>query len=205
METLRLPDRGSTGPSLRGALFVFRQPLILWTGLAATLAIGAALAKTSVDAGRATPESLIILVLIAPLCGFGFAVLLALPVFVGRGLLTAKPAPQGDARVLGQDGANHFLGDEGRGGALCYGEDALYFVPHRFNVQLDALTVAYREITRVGYAHVVTSTGMHMAWALEVEVGGRVETFVVEKGAEVAERVERLRQMRREDRASIFD
>ena len=55
-DRLQLPDRSHIGPGLRGTLFLFRQPFIVWPASLAWIGLLALIAWVSVGNERATWE-----------------------------------------------------------------------------------------------------------------------------------------------------
>src|SRR5262245_57959090 len=128
-----------TYKGLRAAFFLFTRPFLLWPGTLATIVVWFWFVTTMMRTGHGTPGHFVTLVLIGPLVGFGFAVMTALPGFMlWRAIAVQAPelVRQDGERVLTARKANHWLGDEARGGTLHVTTRALVFVPHRFNVQL---------------------------------------------------------------------
>jgi hypothetical protein len=189
----RLPDRSPLVPGLRGAWFLFRQPWMVGPALVALAGIGVALAMMSRSESVRT-EDLSVLAVFAPIVAFGFAALTGLPGFMlVRLFRTPLPveAPDGE-REIERWSANHFLGDEGRGGKLLLSEGTLLFVPHRFNVQLSELRIPLRAITSVAWRKIVQpASGLVVAGTVVVEAGGAEQTFVVRDAEAVAERIEK--------------
>src|SRR5438876_651315 len=98
----------------RSSLFVFRQPFVLYPGIVAALVSGGWMLSLMAANGRASPNHVLTLIAIAPLMGFGFAVLVGLPGFMLKRAFSAKRAdfaPDEGENVLLKERANHFLGD----------------------------------------------------------------------------------------------
>ena len=194
-EALRLPDRSHFGPGLRGAFFLFRQPFVLWPGTAAWIALLGLIAATSIGNPRATFETVATLVAITPLVALGFAVLTGLMGFMLYRAIAAKgPALELETgeEVLEERRANHFLGDEARGGRLHLTRRRVVFLPHRFNVQLAPRSVLLREVRSARWARILGPTGLPISSVLELETGGGKETFVVDRAGVLAGKIEDL-------------
>jgi hypothetical protein len=195
MTARKLPDRSHVGPGLRAAVFLFRQPFLLWPAVIGALVLSGWLLTISIQNGRASAESVAILIALAPVLGFGTAVLTALPGwFVVRAITGRAPAltlERGEEEVLSCR-ANHFLGDEGRGGKLHVTTRAVTFVPHRFNIQLSVRRVPLASIESVAWARVIGPSGMPLSCVLEIATRDGTDTFVVERAAEIADLVDRL-------------
>src|SRR5690606_36477188 len=102
------------------------------------------------------------MIALAPVLGFGFAALTALPGFMLLRALRPAPAawqPEPPDRLIERVKANHFLGAEGRGGRLAISERALVFEPHRFNVQLAPCRVVISRVRSVGWRRIVGRGG----------------------------------------------
>ncbi len=188
----QLADR-SVFQEWRSSLYVFRQPFVLWPAVVGALVSGAWMLSLMVANGRATPNHVVTLVAISPVMGFGFAVLVGLPAFMIQRAFKAKPAPfapADDETILAKERANHFLGDEGRGGELLLTDRRIVFVPHRFNVQLAAVEQALGRVRSVEWARVVNAAGLplsHVLWVVEDE---RRERYVVRDAAALGARIE---------------
>ncbi|MEM6791162.1 MAG: hypothetical protein AAGA56_11380 [Myxococcota bacterium] len=190
----QLPDRHFAGPGAWSALYLFRQPFVVLPFILASLAWGGYLvslvtAQTGGDAGTVAT-----MLGIALMCGFGFAVLTALPGFAAYRLLTApKPSWQAcsDEEALDEFGANHFLGDEGRGGRLYVTNQRLVFLPHRVNVQLDPCEVFFGDILAVGWRN-ITRKGQVLSTTLELATKEGDQVFVVKNAFQLAARVDEL-------------
>jgi len=169
----------------RSALFLFRQPFMLIPGTLATVAIAASLLLTMSANGKTSPDHVATLLLIAPLCGFGVAVMTGLPGFMVLRALRPKPALElrDDESVLLHVAANHMLRHEGRGGELYVTSRRLLFVPHRFNVQLAQVEQPLGEIERLEWARIVGAAGLPLSCFLDVSGRGRLEQFVVKDAA----------------------
>jgi hypothetical protein len=202
---LRLPDRSHVGPGLRGALFLFRQPFMLWPGLLATAACIAGVGLLGVRAPSGPVGATVMLGLMTPLIGFGFAALTGLPGFMlYRALATRAPELCLDAgeQALLTARANHFLGDEGRGGRVSVTNSRVVFVPHRFNVQLAGCAVALDDVTSAKWRTILGPGGSPLSSVVELETTGGTEVFVVDRAEHVATFVDALRRMASTTRAS---
>lgn len=196
-DALRLPDRSHLGPGLRGSLFLFRQPFVLWPAIAGCAACLAGLLALSVNNERASFQTMAPLVLMTPLIGFGFAVLTGLPGFmVQRAVTEAAPRLElepGEDTLL-ERRANHFLGDEARGGRLFVTTRRLVFVPHRFNVQLAMAEIALDRVEAARWARIVGAYGAQLSSIVEVATAGGPQTFVVDRAEGIARLVDALRR-----------
>lgn len=202
----QLPDISHVGPGIRAAVFVFRQPWVLWPAIVATIAICAFFVVTSLERGRFSGDTLLLLALIGPPCGFGAAVLTGFPAFFLKRLLidgvTSEVA--GDV-TLWEAKANHFLGDEGRGGRILLTATHLVFIPHRYNFQLDTVALPLDDITSVAWRRVIARAGMVMSNTLEVVANQAEHTFVVKNAGKVAAVLEAARTAASDDRPTVVD
>lgn len=202
---LRLPDRSHLGPGLRGALFLFRQPFMLWPGLLMTAAclMGVVLLGVHAPSGPVGPT--LVLGLMTPVFGLGFAALTGLPGFMlYRALATRAPELCLDAeeQALFTARANHFLGDEGRGGRISVTDARVVFVPHRFNVQLAGCEMALDDVTSVKWRTILGPTGLPLSSLVELTTAGGTDVFVVSRADRVATLIDELRRMTPTMRAS---
>ena len=156
------------------------------------LALLALIAYTSIGSERATVAVILKLVAITPLVALGFAVLTGLMAFMLYRAVAARAAPLQLARgeeVFEELRANHFLGDEARGGRLHFTNRRVVFLPHRFNVQLSARSVALEDVLNARWARVVGMHGVPLSSVLELETKSGRETFVVEKAGDLARKI----------------
>jgi hypothetical protein len=190
----QLPDRGNLR-GLRSAYFLFRQWWILAPSVVATLVVGALFARTMIATGHTSLANVATLAAIAPLVGFGFGVMVGLPGFFGYRLLRTPArawSPEPGETIEREMSANHFLGDEGRGGRITMTDRAVVFVPHRWNVQLAIVRIAQGAIVDASWGRIVGPTGLPISTVLELRTAaGATETFVVAKAASIAERLNR--------------
>lgn len=135
---------------------------------------------------------------IGVLGGVGILVLVGLPaLFVARAL--GKPLPRTvlrpDERPIVELRANHFLGVEGRGGALLVTSKRLLFHPHRFNVQLAPVALELSGIDAI------------KPWltGFRVVARGRTERFVVSNRTEAMALLEELVRTPEENRLELVD
>lgn len=204
-ESLRLPDRSHVGPGLRGSIFLFRQPFVLWPAIAGCAACLAGIALLSVNNERATLQSVAVLVALTPLLGLGFAVSTGLPGFMLWRALAASPprlSLDDGEETLVERRANHFLGDEARGGRVFVTTRRLVFVPHRFNVQLAAACIPLDDVTAARWARILGPYVMQMSSILEIATSRGPQTFVVDRAERVAGLVDALRRVAEDARAS---
>jgi len=191
-EVARLPDRSSLGPGLRAALFLFRQPWLFWPGIAGTVAWGAFLFGTASARGKLDGNGWATLLAIVPLVGFGTGLMLGMPAwFTLRALRPPKhrfSLASGETLIF-EALANHFLGDEGRGGRIHLTNRRIAFVPHRFNIQLGTVDIPLEAAQKVGWGRVVTPTGLPISMQLQVGLETGVEVFVVKQAEELATRI----------------
>jgi hypothetical protein len=188
----RLPDESVLG-GYRSAIFLFRQPFLLIPGAVATVGAAIWLLGLMIANGRTSAANVVTLLLIAPMTGFGFAVLTALPTFFVVRAFATKPPPlvlrDGEA-LIEEVVANHFLNHEGRGGKLFITDRRVVFTPHRFNVQLAPVEQRLADVRDVRWARVVGAAGAPMSSFLELVEGARSERYVVSGAAELGARIE---------------
>lgn len=183
----------------RSSVFLFRQPFVLVPGVLATIGVAVWLVSLTIANGRASVQHVVTLVAVAPLCGFGFAMLTALPAFMifrafgERHEFTANP---GESVIL-VERANHFLRDEGRGGTLTLTDRRIVFVPHRFNVQLSSIEQPLDRVRDLEWTRVVTGAGVVLSNILHVKEDGRTERYVVKNAMVVGAAIEEARERRR--------
>jgi hypothetical protein len=162
-------------------LFLFRQPFLLVPGVLGTVLAAGFFLRTMAANGRTSAGHFVTLLIIAPLVGFGLAVLTGLPAFMVRAALRPKLAfePEQGEVIVKQERVNHFLRDEGRGGTLFITDRRIVFLPHRFNVQLDRVEHRLLDIRDMQWARVVTATGVPVSCILEIVEADRTEKYVV--------------------------
>lgn len=186
-----LPDRSALA-GLRSSLFLFRQPFLLYPALLATVAWAALLLVMSERNGKLTAETALVMLFVSVLCGFGVAVLFALPAFLAVRAFGPKIEPSfedGESRFLDVP-ANHFLGDEGRGGRLYVTDRRALFVPHRFNVQLATVEQRWDRVEDLQWARVVGAGGAPLSSVLEIVERERVERYVVRDAVAIGRVIE---------------
>jgi hypothetical protein len=184
--------------ALSGPLFLAtRRPLLAAWALGA-VGVLALLVPQMRAKGHTSPGDFALAAGIALICGGGVAVMLLGPVFF---LLRLRvPAPvvtlEDGEVLLNERLANHFLGGEGRGGALLISSRRLLFRPNRFNVQLNTWSVPLADITRLEHE------GSRL---LIVHVAGKTapEWIVVNEPARVAAFVTRLAATPEAERGAI--
>lgn len=185
----RLPDESFAAAGLKSVVFLVRQPVLWVPTVLFAVVFGGWMLALSYGSGRLTLESLLILVGLAPVCGFGFAALTALPGFFLYRLVTAKKpsfAPTDDEELLDEAPANHFLGGEGRGGRLYVTDRRVVFLPHRFNFQLEPVELSREHIEETGWRRIMRDQ-LVMSHKLEVATAERREIFVVGRAQELAD------------------
>src|SRR6185369_3359976 len=178
----RLPDRAPGLDGFRPALFLARQPFLAWTATAGCIATWFWFLTLLMNRGRPiTLNGVVILVVLGPVMGYGLAVLTALPLFLVLRAFRAKVvwAAAAGEDVLTTRTANHFLGDEGRGGTLHVTTRALVFVPNRFNVQLTVSRVAWADVRGAAWYRIVTPRGV-LSQLLVVRTASGEERYVVQ-------------------------
>jgi hypothetical protein len=188
----QLEDTSAAGPGIKSAIYLFTRWWLLVPGLIGTVVFGAWLYDVATTNGKPIgPE----LLLIAPLVGFGFGVMIGLPgFFLSRAMKKTTPfVPAEGEPVVHRTRANHFLGAEGRGGHLVLTDRRLVFEPHRFNVQLAPLEIPLAAIDDVAWNRVVARQGLVMSMMLHVTTDGAVERFVVPEANAWAKRVAEAR------------
>lgn len=97
------------------------------------------------------PLSLAFKVALSLLFGLVPAALIALFWTMIRGLFLPKPSlnlGEGE-RLVGHAAANQRVGVEMRGGRIFVTDQALHFVPHRFNVQVEPVSMTWDEVRMV--------------------------------------------------------
>lgn len=185
----RLPDESFTSAGLRGLLFFVRQPVIWVPTVLFTLGFGGWLLWLSHANGRLNAQSFATLALIAPVCGFGFTALTALPGFLAYRFFTQdKPrfSPDDGEELLEDVAANHLRDGEGRGGRLYVTDRRVVFLPHRLNFQLDRVELARDAIEDVGWRRVLRGQ-LVMSHELELETAAGRERFVAHRAPELAD------------------
>ena len=126
------------------------KPFHLFVVLAPILTIGAwFLMEATLEPPQ--PLSLSWKIGLSLLFGVVPAALLALFWTMARGLFIPKPelALEEGEVLVGHAAANHRIGAEMRGGRIFITDRALHFLPHRFNVQLDAASMSWDEVRLV--------------------------------------------------------
>jgi hypothetical protein len=190
----QLPDRSFADASFRAALYLFRQPFVLVPGLLASFGWGWILLAPIIQNGRVSLDAVAMVVGLALLCGFGVGALVGLSAFLAYQFFTnpiPKMAPRDGETTIEVLRANHFLGDEGRGGKLYVTSTRLAFLPHRLNVQLARVELPYDEVVLVGWRQIVRA-GNVLGTTLEIETHERADVFVVKNDRAVAERIASL-------------
>jgi hypothetical protein len=130
--------------------------------------------------------------------GLSCGVIAGLVGIVVRGVAIAPPAAPllPGERLLAAVPANHVVGVEARGGRLCLTTHAVHFVPHRFNLQLDVLSVLLDDITNVGASP--TEVGV-------TDMAGRQQRLRVNDGTGVADILAQMAAASPEARARALD
>ena len=193
----RLPDRTFAYLGAKSAFYLFRQPFIWISGLLGAIGAGVSLYWTAIANGKSPGDILPLVLGLSPVLGLGLAVLTALPSFlIWRAVHAEKKrfAPHEGETLLEESRANHFLGDEGRGGRLYLTDRRLLFLPHRFNVQLDSVEIALEAVRAVGWRRILRGAQL-MSTTVELETTeGRPEVFVIGEAERVAARIEEARR-----------
>jgi hypothetical protein len=177
----------------RSSIFLFRQPFLLIPGVVASIAVAVWLLLLMTAHGHTSASDLATLALIAPLVGFGFAVLTGLPGFFVVRAFGPKPAPfaPGEGETLVEEvRANHFLRHEGRGGKLFVTDRRVVFVPHRFNVQLAGAEQRLADVREVRWGRILSLSGLPLSSFIELVEDARTERYVVREAAAVGAMIE---------------
>jgi hypothetical protein len=201
----QLGDASFAGPGLRSSFFLFRQPFIVWPAIVGALAWGAWMISLTAQNEQGTIESIVILGALLPVMGLGVAVLTGLPGFMVYRLLTAPKQqwrPERGEEELYRAKANHFLGDEGRGGTAIVSTRRISFVPHRLNVQLEDRDIAIEAIDGVAWRRIVNGRGMTMSTVVVLTTSTGDEVIVIKRAEAVADLIEALRDLTEAARAS---
>ena len=200
-----LPDVLPTYKGWRAPFFMFTQPFIAWPGLVAALAIATWFGQLLAHSGHVTVRDVLLVLAISPVCGFGVAVLTALPAFfLWRIARTPKPelALEPGETVIFSRWANHWLGHEARGGTLYMTTRALVFVPHRLNVQLAGARVAWSALQSTAWFRIVSATGLPMSAVLVTRTRGDEAWFVVDKSQAIADLADAIAPLDEASRAA---
>lgn len=211
----QLPNTSHLGPSIRAALFVFRQRWILWPAIIATLIFAVMLAAASeklvkLSDGSAVEvlsvKTFLQFVWIAPMCGFGFAVLTGLPAFCLTRLFRGPVKPESaQTDTLWKVTANHFLGDEARGGQLSLSSEKIVFIPHRYNFQLDVVEAKFEDITSIAWRQIAGPGSNPMSSIIEIGTDEGPAKFVVPNAEKIGVLVETLRSAPPADRPAVVE
>lgn len=187
---MRLPDRDPVVPGLRALWFLVRQWFVAVPAFLATVAWCVFALSLAEANGTGSLQGLITLVALAPVIGFGAAVLTGLPGFLLVRLLQRPPAPpslEAGEEELFAAPANHFLGDEGRGGRLRITTRRILFAPHRLNVQRAPVAISLSEVRSVGWAVVLGPGRTPLSRVVEVVAArSTTELFLVDAAERVA-------------------
>ncbi len=200
----QLPDGSVSLPGFRATRFLFTRPFILWPAIVAGLAWSVFVFVTPMKSGPATIGQLLSMLALAPLLGFGVAVLTGLPgFFVYRLARTPRPSEElaaGEA-LLYRTRANDILGPEARGGHLLVTSQRLLFIPHRLNVQLDRWDISLEDVERVAAGRITAPSGATLTTVIRLGAADSSMIVLVPRAEALADLIDALRERPEASRA----
>ncbi|MEJ7727653.1 MAG: hypothetical protein WKG00_00390 [Polyangiaceae bacterium] len=146
--------------------------------------------------GKLDANGALTLLAIAVLVGFGTGLMVGMPVWFGLRALRGRRlpfSPPSGERLIFEALANHFLGDEGRGGHIYLTDRRVAFVPHRFNIQLAAVDIPLEAVQSIGWGRVMAPAGSPISMQLQVGLPAGMEVFVVERAEQLATEIAEAR------------